>query len=95
MPVPDGANTIADVWVNVVDHAALPEGGPVIVSLQRFLGEGRNLRLGVRIGAATTPAELAKVAARADMVKIVFPGSRDGRGFTLAWRLRERACASR
>lgn len=90
MPVLEGANEIADAWVDVPDDVVLPDSGAVIVSLKRFLSEGHNARLGVRIGATTTPDELAQVAARAAMVEIVFPGSRDGRGFSLARRLRER-----
>jgi uncharacterized protein (DUF934 family) len=76
---------IPDPWIEIAGDAEVPEGAKVIVPLAR-LRPG----LGVRIGAATTPAELAQVAEQAALVVIDFPAPRDGRGFTLARRLRER-----
>jgi uncharacterized protein (DUF934 family) len=90
MPLLEHGEPIADRWTEIADDAALPADGQVVVSLARFLDETRNAPFGVRIGAATSAADLAQVAARAAMVVIEFPGTRDGRGFSLARRLRER-----
>ncbi len=89
MPLLEQGEPIADSWIAIDDSTPLPAGQGVI-SLARFLADRPNGPVGVRIGAATTPEQLAEVAARAAMVVIEFPGTKDGRGFTLARRLRER-----
>lgn len=89
MALLENGAVIADPWTVLAEDAPIPESGLVVVGLARFLAANRD-GLGVRIGAGTTAEELALVAARAAMVVIDFPGTKDGRGFTLARRLRER-----
>ena len=78
-------------WPVVAGTDPVPAEGPVLLELARFReAEGRNAPTGVVIDAATPHAVLDEVAARAAAIAVRFPLFRDGRGFTLVRRLRER-----
>ena len=90
MPLLEADKLIDDHWAEIADAVALP-AGPALVSLARLAGiETHPSGLGVIVPGATPAAELVPVLDRVSLVAIRFPIFRDGRGFTLARKLRER-----
>lgn len=68
-----------------------PSEGPVLLELDAFrAANGRNALAGVVLDTATPHEVLDEVAPTAVAIAIRFPVFRDGRGFTLVRRLRER-----
>jgi uncharacterized protein (DUF934 family) len=92
MPLLEQGKIVEDPWLAVAEDAEIPAGSPAIVSLARLAAasETRNAPLGVRVGPATRPEDLAPWLDRVSLVAIDFPKFRDGRGFTIARTLRER-----
>ena len=86
----DGTGEIRDDWVHVADDAPIPVTGPVLVPLAR-LTEALAARTaaGVLIPNDTDPSELAPVLPRLGLIAVEFPGFADGRGFSIAQRLRD------
>jgi uncharacterized protein (DUF934 family) len=78
----------------VVDDEALPSQAPVIVSLDRLTLAGAELggvephSLGIHLGPDADPATLTDLFPRIGMIVVGFPGTADGRGFSIARRLR-------
>lgn len=86
MPVLIDVNGIAaDRWARAVE-GALP-AGPVILPPER-LGEAEGREVGVHIGNDVDPGVLAPHLARLALVSVAFPAFSDGRGFSIARRLR-------
>ena len=86
---------IDDLWVSVADDAALPEGRPAIVSLERWRREGgtlerRNVGIGVRLKSDQSPALIADDLGRLGLIALEFPKFTDGRAYSSARLLRER-----
>jgi uncharacterized protein (DUF934 family) len=84
---------VEDGWVHVADDVAVPAGGDVIVTLDRWRRERDALRarcgrLGVRVPNTLEPRELADDLAHFSVIAVHFPKYRDGRGFSLARLLR-------
>jgi uncharacterized protein (DUF934 family) len=84
-----------DPWVNVADGAALPEGRPAIVSLERWARErgaleGRAQGIGVRLRSDQPPASVADGLGGLALVALEFPKFTDGRAYSYARLLRER-----
>lgn len=82
----DRSGAIPDVWAQA--DGALPHG-PVIVPLDR-LGEAvaRGGAIGVHIANDTDPAVLAPHLGALTLISVAFPSFSDGRGFSIARRLR-------
>ena len=86
---------IPDDWTHVGDDDALPDDGPVIVSLTRWQEEkdsltGRNSGLGIRLAAGESPADLGDDLARFQVVALEFPKFADGRAYSYARLLKDR-----
>jgi uncharacterized protein (DUF934 family) len=95
MPLLEKGIPVEDRFVPVADDAPLPADRPAIVPLARLQRDaaalaGRNVALGVQVGSATKPEDIAPLLDRVALVVIEFPKFRDGRGFTIARTLRER-----
>ena len=94
MPLLKNGKAAADDWSFVEDGAA-PGGGPVIVSLARFIAEhdvllASNHQVGVRLSNADDPGQLAPWLDRLALVELSFPKYTDGRAFSQAQLLRRR-----
>lgn len=93
MPLIKDGHFVADPWRWVEGDAAVPPSGDVVLPLARLREEGAAIlaagsRLGVEIPPDTDLATIEKFLSRLAMIAIVFPGFADGRGFSLAHRLR-------
>ena len=82
-------------WQTVADDAALPEGKPAVVSLDRWLKErdtlvGRNVPVGVKLKSDQSPLGLADDLDRLALIVLEFPKFTDGRGYSHARTLRQR-----
>jgi uncharacterized protein (DUF934 family) len=88
------AEAVEDPFTAVVDEEPIPRGD-VIVSLQRFLGEGQRLlaegrNVGVRIEADEAVEDIAADLPRIAVVALVFPKFLTGQAYSSARILRER-----
>ena len=81
---------IADAWAWVPDEAEIPWHGAIIVPFAR-LEEALGVRpsSGVHVPNDLDPASLAPHLARLGLISVDFPSFADGRGFSVAQRLRE------
>jgi uncharacterized protein (DUF934 family) len=91
---PSGWTFTDDPYTAVPDGEALP-GGPVAVSLARFLAEretliARNSLLAVTLESDQPPEALAGDLDRISAIFLRFPKFRDGRGYSWARVLRQR-----
>ena len=84
----DRSGEIADVWTQITD-GIIPASEPVIVPLER-LEEALQRRpsTGVQIPNDTDPKVLQPNFPRLGLIAVEFPAFADGRGFSLAVRLR-------
>jgi uncharacterized protein (DUF934 family) len=95
MPLLENGVLAEDRFAQVADDAELPADAPALISLARLRRDaeklaGRNAELGVQVGTATHPEDIADLLDRVALVAVEFPKFRDGRGFTIARTLRER-----
>lgn len=95
MPLIRDGRGVDDPWVAVADGAPLPDGVPVIVSLQRWQAERdllveRNAPVGVRLKSSELADTIAADAGRLALIALEFPAFRDGRAYSTARLLRER-----
>ncbi len=84
-----------NVFASLADGQEAPLGTPVIVSLKRWQAErealvGRNVALGVKLGADQSPDALGDDVHRLALIVLEFPKFRDGRGYSWARLLRQR-----
>ncbi len=84
-----------DRFVPVAYDAPVPADAPALIPLARLQREadalaGRNAGLGIQVGPATRPEDIAPFLDRVSLVAVEFPKFRDGRGFSIARALRER-----
>ncbi|HVM86311.1 MAG TPA: DUF934 domain-containing protein, partial [Candidatus Binatia bacterium] len=82
-------------WLTVADDAALPEGKPVVISVDRWLKDretlaGRNAPLGLRFKSDQSPVTVADDLDRFSLIVLEFPKFTDGRGYSQARILRQR-----
>lgn len=82
-------------WQELSDDAPLPEGGNVVVSLERWQRDEAVLRasnrpIGIRLQNNQSPLALADDLDRMSLVVIEFPKFSDGRAFSQARLLRDR-----
>ena len=85
---------VDDSWVTVGDDEAVPDGGDIIVSQDRWRAEYASLsKCGGKIGFVIQPDGAIDDAndhvGKVDLIVIVFPKFSDGRGYSLARILRE------
>ncbi len=83
---------IADGWRRLADEEALPNDGPLVVSLERLdqalAALPQSAKLGVIVPNTTEISALQAALPRLALIAIAFPGFADGRGFSLARLLR-------
>lgn len=84
---------IQDDWIHLMDDA-LPDRGPITVSLTRWNAEKKDLMLrdgglGIRIDPGDSLETLVADLANFQLVAIEFPIFTDGRGFSTARLLRD------
>jgi uncharacterized protein (DUF934 family) len=95
MPLVKSGKITTDSFVPVADDAALPEGGDVLLSAARFLGDTENVlqragKIGVIWPNNRDVDDLVPHLERLAVVALVFPTFRDGRAYSQARLLRER-----
>ena len=84
---------VADDWVHLGEETA--DAGALIVPLERLCTDaarwaGWRGRLGVRLGPADAPEDLATELERFGLIAVEFPNAGDGRGYSQARLLRNR-----
>lgn len=84
-----------DTWVHVADGDAVPETGPVIVTLARWQAEHNSLAgradcLGIRLESGQSPEAIEGDLARFAVVALEFPKFGDGRAYSHARMLKDR-----
>ena len=86
----DATGEIEDLWTSVADDAPIPPDGPVIVPAAR-LSEALDRRpaTGIAIPNTMDLSVLHPVRARLGLIAVDFPSFADGRGFSIARRLRD------
>jgi uncharacterized protein (DUF934 family) len=94
MPFVKSGRIVDDRFVRIADDAPVPDDGAVIVSGARYLAEAAALQKRAAPTGVVWPndrpiAELAPYLDRIALVALVFPGFRDGRGYSQARILRE------
>jgi uncharacterized protein (DUF934 family) len=88
MPLIDRTGQITDGWVRT-DSAGADHRIVTLDALPAALAERRNdQRIGVSLANTASPTDVADVLGRLDLIAIAFPAYNDGRGFSLAKRLR-------
>ncbi len=87
----DRNGELEELWAPVADHEPLPEMGYALVPIARLAEalEHGGLYLGVEIPNHCEPAKLAPHFDRLGLISIDFPSFADGRGFSIAAKLRE------
>jgi uncharacterized protein (DUF934 family) len=93
MPLIRDGRFTRDDWLRPEPGAQLPYYGKLILSRERLSAEGAQLAeaghlIGVEIANDTPPADLEAWLPSLNLITIQFPKSADGRGFSLAQRLR-------
>tara|TARA_R110002124_G_scaffold80789_1_gene213587 strand:- start:6351 stop:6866 length:516 start_codon:yes stop_codon:yes gene_type:complete len=84
-----------DPWIHVADGDAVPESGPVIVTLARWQAEhnslaGRADGLGIRLESGQSPEVIKDDLAHFAVVALAFPKFADGRAYSHARMLKDR-----
>jgi uncharacterized protein (DUF934 family) len=82
-------------WLTVADDQALPEGKPIVVTLDRWLKEretliGRNAPIALKFKSDQSPVAVADDLERFQLIVLEFPKFTDGRGYSQARILRQR-----
>jgi uncharacterized protein (DUF934 family) len=82
-------------WLTVADNEDLPEGKPVVLSLDRWKKDretllGRNTPIGLRLRSDQSPILVAADLERFPLIVLEFPKFTDGRAYSYARILRER-----
>jgi uncharacterized protein (DUF934 family) len=93
MPLIRDGRFTSDDWLRPQPEAPLPWYGKLLLSRERLSAEGAALAdaghlIGVEIANDTAPADLEAWLPTLHLIAIQFPKSADGRGFSLAQRLR-------
>lgn len=86
----DSSGEIPDPWQALADDAPVPPEGQIVVAYAR-LAEALEIRpaVGVQLPNDVDPADLASHLPRIGLIAVDFPSFADGRGFSIAQRLRE------
>ena len=93
MPLIRDGHFVADDWLRPAAGEAVAAGAKLLLPLDRLIAEGDALAeaghgLGVEVSNDTDLALLAPWMQRLQLVSVAFPKSSDGRGFSMAARLR-------
>jgi uncharacterized protein (DUF934 family) len=93
MPLIRDGRFTSDDWLRPEQGASLPWYGKLLLSRERLSADGASLAeaghlIGVEVPNDTAPADLEAWLPTLHLIAIAFPKSADGRGFTLAQRLR-------
>jgi uncharacterized protein (DUF934 family) len=93
MPLIRDGRFTRDDWLRPHGGEPLPWYGKLLLTRERLSAEGAALAeaghlIGVEIANDIAPADLEPWLSRLHLIAIAFPKSADGRGFTLAQRLR-------
>jgi uncharacterized protein (DUF934 family) len=85
---------VVDEWQRLPQGATPPLDGKCILTRAQWQDHGdrlgaTNLPLGLQLGPASDPRELGPAIARFSLVAVEFPKFSDGRGFSLARRIRD------
>lgn len=93
MPLMRDAQFITDPYVNVNETDVLPDSGDIIVPLARIEEAKTRLqkndaRIGVHVPNTTKAHTLKTLFNEVALISIAFPSFSDGRGFSIAKRLR-------
>lgn len=93
----DGKGEIDDLWPPVPDHEPLPEQGYALIPLPRLAEALKKdgIFIGVELPNDTDPDVLAAHFDRIAMIAVEFPSFADGRGFSIAKRLRDKGFIGR
>lgn len=86
---------VTDMWTHAEDDQELHEAGAVIVTLERWLNEGENLRkrnepVGVSLRNDQSPSQIIDDLEAIRLVQLDFPAYTDGRAYSAARLLRQR-----
>lgn len=98
MPLIKEGRFVADDWLRPLAGEAIPAGAKLLLPLDRLIAEGAALAeaghsLGVEVSNDTDLALLDPWMQRLQLVSVAFPKSSDGRGFSMAARLRRHGYA--
>ena len=93
MPLVKDGHFVADDWLRPVAGEEVTAAAKLLLPLDRLIAEGEALAdaghsLGVEVSNDTDLALLAPWMQRLKLVAVAFPKSSDGRGFSMAARLR-------
>lgn len=95
MPLIKNGQPVADPWLAVGDEDGLPEGGFVIISLERWQQDKEDLRartteLGLQLRSDQSPQQVVEELPLFSLIALEFPKFTDGRAYSYARLLRER-----
>jgi uncharacterized protein (DUF934 family) len=95
MPLVRSGKIVEDPYLRILDDAAIPDDGAVLVPAARLIADAREFtersgKTGVLWPNDRPIAELAPYLDRLALVALVFPNFRDGRAYSQARILRER-----
>jgi|SRR5687767_15619208 uncharacterized protein (DUF934 family) len=96
MPLIDSdGRTLSDPWRLLAEGEDIPELGPVLVPLRRWLAErdrllARSEPVGILLQSSEGPADLPGDLRRVSLIALEFPKFTDGRPYSTARLLRER-----
>ncbi len=95
MPLLRNGRVERDEWIAVTDGEPIPDDGPVIVPLPRWLDERdrlihRGAPLGVRLRSDQPPTLIGDDIGSFSLIALEFPTFTDGRSYSYARLLRER-----
>jgi uncharacterized protein (DUF934 family) len=93
MPLIRDGRFVPDDWLRPAPDEHIPAGARLLLPLERLIGEGSAFAeaghdLGVEVSNDTDLALLDPWIARLQLISVAFPKSSDGRGFSMAARLR-------
>lgn len=91
MPLRDANGLTPNLWVRLSEGQVAPKGAKVIVPLERLREEGIPEgagAVGVHVPNDTDARTLSEHLPRLSLVSVAFPSFSDGRGFSIARRLR-------
>lgn len=93
MPLIHDRGFVPDHWQRLADDQPVPADGHIIIPLQR-LEEARQVRgsapgsIGIHLANSARIDEVIPLLSHLKLISIAFPAFNDGRGFSLAKRLR-------
>ncbi len=93
MPLMRNESFVTDSYRHLADDEALPASGDMIIPLTRLEEATRHLassqgKLGIHVPNTVKPASLTPHFNEVALISVAFPAFNDGRGFSIARRLR-------